>query len=114
VKLWRLVRPGHEALDGEGARRLGGRYASAGRPIVPFASEAALAVLIAMRYVEPDGEAWQAEYRLGWTQSDALPERLPERLDDAGKTAWVDAWAQGQRSLLAALPSAVLPEGMWC
>ena len=51
MRLWRLTRTGHTALDGAGAMKQGGRYSPPGMPVVNFASEAGLAVLVALRYL---------------------------------------------------------------
>ncbi|MFT3855675.1 MAG: RES family NAD+ phosphorylase [Ilumatobacteraceae bacterium] len=109
MKLWRLTRPAHVALDGAGAKQFGGRYSSPGQPIVSFASEAGLAVLVALRYVGSTAEAFDEEYVLGWTEADCLPERAPTH-DNAATKAFVDQWAATRRSLLVAVQSAVLPE----
>ncbi len=102
MRLWRLTRAEHVALDGAGARQHGGRYSPPGFAVVPFASEPGLAVLVTLRY-QPDPDA---DYVLGWTEIDGVPERAPQ-----GDTrAWVTTWLEERRSLLAATPSAVLPE----
>lgn len=106
MRLWRLTRAAHVALDGEGALKHGGRYTSPGLPVVNFASEPGLAVLVALRYLPRDLGGIPDDYLLGWAEIDALPERLP---GDETRAAG-DAWLASQRSLLAAVPSAVLPE----
>ena len=107
MKLWRLTRRDRVAFDGKGAEIHGGRYASPGTPLVSFASEAGLAVLVALRYwVAADS----ADYVLGWTESHAPAERAPIGAEDAAIKAHVDAWAAARRSLLIAVRSAVLPE----
>lgn len=106
MKLWRLARPAHLALDGAGPRKHGARYTSPGRPVVNFASEPGLAVLVALRYLPRDLAGVPDDYLLGWTQVDAIPERLPA--DDTRVAG--DAWLESRRSLLAAVASQVLPE----
>jgi len=101
MRVWRLTRAEHVALDGAGALQHGGRYSPPGFPVVSFASEPGLAVLVTLRY-QPDPEA---DYVLGWTQIDARPERA-----EGDVRAWVTTWLEEGRSLLAATPSAVLPE----
>lgn len=110
MKLWRLTRKEHEALDGSGAIQFGGRYSSPGQPIVSFASEAGLAVLVALRYRQASFEPDDAEYVLGWTDTVEVPERVGDHFDDDTKKAFVDEWAATRRSLLIAIRSAVLPE----
>lgn len=110
MRLWRLTRSAHVALDGAGTLRHGGRYSPPGVPVVNFASEAGLAVLVALRYL-PDGPASAADdYVLGWTEADAIPERVPDEADEDEALAFVTAWLAERRSLLAAVRSRVLPE----
>ena len=107
MRLWRLVRPGYEALDGAGAVRHGGRYTPPGVAVVPLASEAGLAVLVALRYHAPDDPD---DYRLGWVDVDATPEQVPGDADEAAIRRLVATWLDEQRSLLLAVRSRVLPE----
>ncbi len=107
MRLWRLTRSGETALDGAGTARRGGRYSPPGVPVVNFASEAGLAVLVALRYL-PDEPA--DDYVLGWTEAaDATPERVEVEGDEAIR-AWVADWLEQRRGLLAAVRSQVLPE----
>jgi RES domain-containing protein len=111
MRLWRLVRAGHTALDGAGALQHGGRYSPAGVPVVSFASEAGLAVLVALRYLPADRGDAADDYVLGWTDIDAIPERVAAVSSDDAIRDWVTQWLRECRSLLAAVPSRVLPEG---
>ena len=110
MKLWRLAQTKHQALDGHGALQYGGRYCSPGHPLVSFASEAGLAVLVAMRYWQATHLADAAEYLLGWTHATSIPERVPSELNEEDKKRYVDDWSASRRSLLVAIQSAVLPE----
>jgi RES domain-containing protein len=110
MKLWRLTRAGFVALDGAGPERHGARYTSPGRPVVNFASEAGLAVLVTLRYLPRNLGGIDDDYLLGWTEVDAVPERFPDVTDPATKRALGDDWLASGRSLLAAVRSAVLPE----
>jgi len=47
---------------------------------------------------------------LGWTEVDAIPERVPDSDDEDAIRAWVTDWLQKRGSLLAAVRSRVLPE----
>lgn len=111
MRLWRLVRAGHVALDGSGPEQRGARYSQPGKPLVNFASEAGLAVLIALRYVPRDLAGIPEDYVLGWTEVDAGPERVPDDRGEEAIQAWVAEWLEARRSLLAAVRSKVLPEG---
>ena len=110
MKLWRLTRAPYVALDGQGALLNGARYAPDGVPVVSLASEAALAVLIALRYQPRDLVGIPDDYVLGWTKVAAVPERVPDEHGEDAIRAFVGAWLASRRSLLAALPSRVLPE----
>ena len=110
VRLWRLTRAAHTALDGAGAAKYGGRYSPAGAPVVSFASEAGLAVLVSLRYLQGDPVDAPEDYVLGWTEVDAIPERVPDEGGDEAVRAWVTAWLEERRTLLAAVRSQVLPE----
>jgi RES domain-containing protein len=109
MRLWRLTRAGHTALDGAGTVEHGGRYSPPGAPVVNFASEAGLAVLVTLRYLPSDPADAPEDYVLGWTEIDAVPERMPEANEDVIR-AFVTRWLDERRSLLAAVRSRVLPE----
>ena len=110
MRLWRLTRTGQTALDGAGTSKHGGRYSPQGAPVVNFASEAGLAVLVALRYLRGDWAEAPDDYVLGWTEIDAIPETVPDAGGDEAIRAWVTCWLEERRSLLAAVRSQVLPE----
>jgi RES domain-containing protein len=110
MRLWRLTRTGQTALDGAGTLKHGGRYSPPGVPVVNFASEAGLAVLVALRYVRGNPADEPNDYVLGWTEIDAMPERVRAADSDDAIRDWVTVWLEERRSLLAAVHSQVLPE----
>jgi RES domain-containing protein len=110
MRLWRLTRAPYAALDGAGAMAHGGRYTPVGVPVVPLASEAGLAVLIAQRYLPAMREEWPDDFVLGFTDVDEVPQRLAQGGDDTAVRAAVETWLVQERSLLAAVSSRVLPE----
>ena len=110
MKLWRLTRAPYAALDGQGALLGGARYAPPGVPVVSFASEAGLAVLVALRYQPRDLQGIPDDFLLGWTEVDAMPERVPDDGGEDAIRAFVGAWLESRRSLLVAVLSKVLPE----
>ena len=110
MRLWRLTRTGQTALDGAGTLEHGGRYSPSGVPVVNFASEAGLAVLVVLRYVPGDSADEPDDYVLGWTEIDAIPERVLALDGDDAIRDWVTCWLEERRSLLAAVRSQVLPE----
>jgi RES domain-containing protein len=109
MKLWRLTRAPYVALDGKGAELFGARYAPPGVPVVSLASEAGLAVLVALRYQPRDLAEIPDDFVLGWTEIDAAPERVPDP-DEETIRGFVGGWLESRRSLLAAIRSKVLPE----
>jgi hypothetical protein len=109
MKLWRLTRAPYVALNGKGAELNGARYAPAGNPVVSLASEAGLAVLVALRYQPPDLQGIPDDFVLGWTEVDCMPERVPDP-DEETIRAFVGEWLAEKRSLCAAIRSRVLPE----
>ena len=110
MRLWRLTRSGHTELDGAGTLKHGGRYSPPGVPVVSFASEAGLAVLVALRYLPGKPADAPDDYVLGWTEIDAIPERVAAVNGDGAIRDWVTDWLRERRSLLAAVRSQVLPE----
>ena len=109
MKVWRLTRAPFVALDGKGAELNGARYAPARQRVVSLASEAGLAVLVALRYQPRDLVGIPDDFVLGWTEVDTVPERVPDP-DEETIRAFVGEWLASQRSLLAAVRSRVLPE----
>ncbi|MBA2731335.1 MAG: RES family NAD+ phosphorylase [Acidobacteria bacterium] len=112
---WRLASGNYPPLTGEGARLVGGRWNSPGRPLI-YASES-LALCLAeclvhvtgslpLNYVAfkisfPDGEAEELNVKTlkaGWER------------DLARTRATGDKWWAGARSLALIVPSVVLPE----
>ena len=110
MRLWRLTRTGQTALDGAATSKHGGRYSPSGVPVVNFASEAGLAVLVALRHLPGDPVNAPDDYVLGWTEIDATPESVPDADSDDAIRDWVTDWLEERRSLLAAVHSQVLPE----
>lgn len=110
MRLWRLTREPFVALDGMGAAALGARWTSPGQPVVNFTIDPGLAVLIALRYLPRDLHDIDRDYVLGWTETDATPERLPFVDDQVEKRRIGDEWLQSGRCLFACVRSAVLPE----
>lgn len=111
MRLWPLIRTGQTALDGAGTLKHGGRYSPPAVPVVNFASEAGLAVLVALRYLPGDPADAPDDYVLGWTEIDAIPERVGDADGDDAIRDWVARWLEERRSLLAAGALAGPPGG---
>ena len=88
----------------------GGRYSPPGAPVVNFASQAGLAVLVALRYLPGDPADAPADFVLGWTEIDAIPESVRDVDGDDAIRDCVTDWLEQRRSLLAAVRSQVTPE----
>ena len=115
MQLWRLSR--HESLNGEGGRRYGARWHSAGSPIVYLAESPPGALIEILVHLELDESELPPAYRLlRVTAPDKL--RISQLRVPSGD-AWQsnlaltrrigDAWLKSQRSALARVPSAILP-----
>lgn len=110
MRLWRLTRAPFVALDGRGAEINGARYAPPGRAVASLASEAGLAVLVALRYQPRDFVDIPDDFVLGWTEVDTAPVRIDDSGNEDSIRTQVGAWLDTQSSLLAAIRSKVLPE----
>lgn len=111
MRLWRLARSPYAELDGEGARRFGGRWNSPGRPMVYTAAEPALAVLEVRVHLDLSLDLLPDDYLLlGIETGDLAPESGPASGDPEQCRAYGDRWLEERRSALLAVPSAILPE----
>jgi RES domain-containing protein len=118
VRVWRLARRSHAALDGEGARLWGGRWNSSGRPVVYCSRLLSLAALEYLVHLNPmlapdDLVAFAVEV------PDVAAERLAESDLPAGWSRRVaatreigDRWLAASRSPVLIVPSAVLPAAL--
>jgi RES domain-containing protein len=109
VLAWRLCREPFAALDGEGARRYGGRWNSAGRPLVYAASTAALAVLEVRVHLDLPSNLLPDDYVLVTIDFDDLTiEAVATMPEDC--RAFGDDWLSTQRTPLLRVPSAIVEE----
>ncbi|MBI2072644.1 MAG: RES domain-containing protein [Gemmatimonadetes bacterium] len=116
MRAWRLVRRPHTALDGEGARRYGGRWNSPGVAVVYASHTLSLAVLEYLARTESDllpDDLVQLEIEVPDALSrvtvdlTALPRHW--RTDQAITRALGDAWATGGETPLLVVPSVLVP-----
>ena len=132
ISIWRIASQGltwkANDLSGSGAARYPGRWNSLDRPIVYSSSSIALACLETLVHLAGDdplpfprqlvritipSHHWQQRKMIaneelsGW---DSAP--TPEHAEDwlAATRAWGDAWLLGLESLLAEVPSVIVPE----
>ena len=109
MDLWRLCRRPYADLSGEGARILGGRWNSPGRPVVYFAEHPALAALEVRVHLDLPFELLPDDFVL---MRSTLPDRLIAERDGAPDTNTVaqgDAWLLGGHSAALRVPSVLVP-----
>jgi len=117
---FRLVKARHAAtaLDGEGARRVGGRWNAPGLPVAYCASSLSLAVLELLVHVDPaavpeDLVAIRIEIPDGLPLRRLLPAELPDdwrRESGRGRLrALGAAWLGARREAVLAVPSVIVP-----
>lgn len=120
--VFRLTRRAFVDLDGEGARRYGGRWNSPGRPVVYTASTRALAALEYLMHIDVEDVPDDLVLLTIEVPDDQLEEGMVEHVRVATLPAdWVrvahptcrligDAWLRTGRALLLRAPSAAIPE----
>jgi len=119
VRLWRIARRRHAALDGEGARLAGGRWNSPGAAVVYASSTLSLAALETLAHVDPEdlpADLVAIEIDL---PDDVGMERAPLEdfpsgwnriLDHPACVALGDRWIREGRMVALGVPSALIPE----
>ena len=107
MQAWRLCRRAHADLSGEGAHRFGGRWNSAGRPMVYLAEHPALAALEVRVHLDLPFELLPADFVL---MQVVMPEGC-DRLSAANgdSVAAGDAWLAEARSTVVLVPSVLVP-----
>jgi RES domain-containing protein len=109
VLAWRLCREPFADLTGEGARRYGGRWNSAGRAVVYAASSASLAVLEVRVHLDLPPELLPPDYVLvAIDLGDTEIEQIAGTPDDP--QALGDAWLRARRSPVLQVPSSIVAE----
>lgn len=114
--LWRISN--HRSLDGEGGRRFSARWHTSGAPIVYLAASPPGALLEILVHLELTETALPPTYTLLRV---AVPTDLQiPTLKVPSGTAWKsdatitrklgDTWLKSQRTALARVPSAILPD----
>lgn len=116
--VWWLTGSGHTSLDGEGARRAGGRWNSPGVPVVYAAAHLSLAVLELLAQVRPervpdDLVALEIEVPDNLAITSVQPNELPDdwraNPPEPGTQQLGDAWAARRDTPVLAVPSSVVP-----
>lgn len=121
VTAWRLVRPAHaaptDAFSGEGARRYGGRWNSAGVRIAYLSSTLSLAALETLVHAERgsltrDWVAYEVEIPEDFAlelRDEDLPGDWRTMPASVGARRIGDAWATSNASVALSVPSAIVP-----
>src|SRR5260370_4350934 len=113
-RIFRVCRARHARLDGEGARRAGGRWNSPGRAVVYMAESIALAVLENLVHMSrkdfPSGYVCVAAVLpLDITVVRESELRLLRDLRDISSQPLGDWWIRARESAVLQVPSAVVP-----
>jgi RES domain-containing protein len=119
MRVWRVARRVYSALDGEGARRAGGRWNSPGLPVVYASSTLSLAILELLVHTDPDLiprdlQAFEIDCP-GSLAAEVLDARsLPSNWRNIPNhpvcRALGDEWLKRGDHPLLGVPSAVVPE----
>lgn len=119
MRVWRVARRVHSALDGEGARRAGGRWNSPGLAVVYTSSALSLAILELLVHTDPDlvpRDLYAFEIEV---PASLVPDHLDVSILPSGWRdipnhpacrAAGDAWLEQRSHALLGVPSAVVPE----
>jgi RES domain-containing protein len=117
---WRIEYARHleDALSGEGARRYGGRWNEKGVPVVYLSSHLGLSALEKFVHAAPTGKGIVlhaiaveiAERAMGEAhRPDHLRQDWRDPVPSSSTTTWGSRWAQSRQSLVALVPSVLLP-----
>ena len=110
MRVWRLARQAHAALDGEGARIHGGRWNAPGRPLIYTAGSAALAVLEVRVHLDLALDMLPEDYQLMAIDTGAvtIDEAPATALDDP--RSFGERWLAENRTAAVRVPSIIVPE----
>lgn len=118
MRVHRLCRAAHRALDGEGAALAGGRWNNPGRPAVYTSVHLSLAALEYLTHLEvrrapPDLVAITIEIPerpVSTLDPEALPADWNRLAEHPWCVAYGDDWIAERRTLGLRVPSAIIPE----
>jgi RES domain-containing protein len=113
VIVYRLCKAVHSALDGEGARLWGGRWNSAGRPMVYTAASPSLAVLEVLVHLDLPAELLPDDLRLLTIEIPdgvAMHRLDPSPVDDDDCRAAGDAFLDRSDILGLMVASVIVPQ----
>lgn len=113
TRVHRVCRAVHARLDGEGAKRVGGRWNSPGKPVVYMAESISLAVLENLVHMS------KQDFPVGYVSvSASIPddlsvlteEDMKKDLPQAGPQELGDYWLASGASAVLRVRSAIIPE----
>ena len=104
---WRLCRRRYANLSGDGARLFGGRWNSAGRPLVYLAEHPALAALEVRVHLDLPFELLPVDFVLMRVVVASVPET--QSAVDEVSIALGNAWLSEARSAALLVPSVLVP-----
>ena len=118
MRVWRVVAAGHEAFDGEGARRLGSRWVPKGRLAVYTSATLSLAALELFVHTDPDLmpanlQAIPADIPDDVAVHEIVLSDLPANWRDIPAPAelqeWGRSWIVERKTAILSVPSVVIP-----
>ena len=113
--VYRITRAVHQELDGEGARRSGGRWNSPGVPVVYASGTRALAALEYLVHIDIDEVPDDLVLLSVGVPDELLVEEVADSVMDrktrsAEQRAVGDAWAKSGGAAVLSVPSGLIPE----
>jgi RES domain-containing protein len=113
--VWRLSRRANATLDGEGARRVGGRWTSRGKPAVYTSGSPSLALLEVLVHLDLPSELMPDDYCLLKIE---VPDNVAvESIDHAAIASSAfdflaagDGWLAAAKSAVLVVPSVIVPQ----
>jgi RES domain-containing protein len=106
---WRICRKPHADLSGEGARLVGGRWNSPGRPLLYTAATPELAALEVRVHLDLPPDLIPDDYMLMSVDLDGLSVEEVAALPDEPAN-FGDLWLEEQRTPVLRAPSVIIPE----
>lgn len=115
--VWRLASGRYHPLTGEGARLVGGRWNSPGRPVVYTSDSLALCLAECLVHVPGRLPTDYVAFTIGIPEDSIevvdATSLHPDWRDDVGVTRAIgDEWLSAARTLALTVPSAVLPHSI--
>lgn len=113
--LYRIARALHQELDGEGARRSGGRWNSPGTPVVYASGTRALAALEYLVHIDVDEVPDDLVLMSVSVPDELAVEDVPDDVVDPrhrsdAERGVGDSWVQSERTAVLSVPSRLIPE----